>query len=105
VLVAGLGVMFGVPQGLVSTGNQAAVYAQAPADRIGTASGLQRTFQYVGAIAASSLIGLMYGARASDHGLHELAIAMAVLSALLLLVTFSDRGLAAAGQRLGAQPR
>jgi MFS family permease len=105
VLVAALGITFGVSQGLVSTGNQAAVYAQAPADRIGTASGLQRTSQYVGAITASSLIALMYGARASDAGLHELAIVMAAMSALLLLVTVSDRGLAGPGRRRGARPR
>jgi predicted MFS family arabinose efflux permease len=93
-LLIAAAMIFGLPQGLNSTGNQAAVYAQAPAQDVGTATGLQRTFQYIGAITASSLIGLFYGQRASDAGLHGLAVAMIVLSALLLVGTVADRTLA-----------
>ncbi|MFI2184377.1 MFS transporter [Streptomyces sioyaensis] len=87
------GALFGVPQGLSSTGNQAAVYAQAPADGVGAAAGLQRTAQYLGAITASSLIGLLYGQRASDSGLHEIALIGVVLGLLLLTLTLADRSL------------
>jgi sugar phosphate permease len=100
-LLIAAAMIFGLPQGLNSTGNQAAVYAQAPAQDVGTATGLQRTFQYIGAITASSLIGLFYGSRASDAGLHGLAVAMIVLSALLLVGTVADRTLA----RHPARPR
>jgi MFS family permease len=86
--------LFGLPQGLNSTANQAAVYSQATAEDVGTAIGLQRTFQYIGAITASSLIGLFYGPRASEAGLHGLAVAMIALSALLLAGTVADRTLA-----------
>jgi len=72
---------------------QAAVYIQAPADEIGTAAGLQRTAGYIGAIAATSLLGLMYGKHATDHGLHSLAIVMGVLSAFLFIATIFDRTL------------
>ncbi|MCW2904976.1 MAG: major facilitator superfamily 1 [Streptosporangiaceae bacterium] len=92
-LLVAAAMIFGVPQGLNSTGNQAAVYAQAPVDDVGTAAGLQRTFQYIGAITSSSLIGLFYGNRASDGGLHAMAMAMIVLSALLLVGTLADRTL------------
>ncbi|MBM9507025.1 MFS transporter [Streptomyces sp. KK5PA1] len=87
------GALFGLPQGLSSTGNQAAVYAQAPAGEIGAAAGLQRTAQYVGAITAASLIGLFYGQRATDSGLHAMAATAAVLSLAVLLLTLLDRAL------------
>ncbi|WP_235448957.1 MFS transporter [Streptomyces sioyaensis] len=93
VALLGAGALFGIPQGLSSTGNQAAVYAQAPADGVGAAAGLQRTAQYLGAITASSLIGLLYGQRASDSGLHEIALLGVVLGLLLLTLTLADRGL------------
>ncbi|MGW1076266.1 MFS transporter [Streptomyces sp. NPDC002537] len=86
-------VLFGVPQGLTSTGNQAAVYAQAPPGGVGAAAGLQRTAQYLGAIAATALLGLCYGPRATDAGLHHLATVTGVLSLLLIALTTTDRAL------------
>ncbi|WP_240351599.1 MFS transporter [Streptomyces olivoreticuli] len=86
-------VLFGVPQGLASTGNQAAVYAQAPPGGVGAAAGLQRTAQYLGAIAATALLGLCYGARATDTGLHHLATVTGVLSLSLVVLTVTDRAL------------
>ena len=67
---------FGLPLGTFSTATQAAVYVQAPAAEIGTAAGLQRTAQYIGAIGAASMLASIYGQRASDHGLHSLAAVM-----------------------------
>jgi MFS family permease len=90
-IIAAAVVCFGVPQGIFSTATQTAVYLQAPADEIGTAAGLQRTAGYLGAIAATSLLGALYGKTASDHGLHSLAIVMGVLSACLFVATIFDR--------------
>ncbi|MFE0190324.1 MFS transporter [Streptomyces sp. NPDC058989] len=87
------GALIGIPQGLASTGNQAAVYAQAPADGVGAAAGLQRTAQYLGAITAAGLIGLLYGPRASDSGLHEIALIGIALALPLLALTLADRAL------------
>ena len=92
-IIAVVVMLFGLPQGLFSTATQAAVYIQAPADAIGTAAGLQRTAGYMGAIAATSLLALMYGQRATDHGFHSLAVVLGVLSASLLIVTIFDRTL------------
>ncbi|WP_433893545.1 MFS transporter [Streptomyces sp. CA-111067] len=92
-LLAAGGALFGLPQGLASTGNQAAVYAQAPPGETGSAAGLQRTAQYLGAITAASLIGLFYGQRATDAGLHDMALTAAVLSVAVLLLTLLDRSL------------
>ncbi|WP_433858916.1 MFS transporter [Streptomyces kronopolitis] len=101
IVLLGAGVLFGIPQGLSSTGNQAAVYAQAPADGVGAAAGLQRTAQYIGAITASGLIGVLYGQRATDSGLHEIALIGVVLGLLLLALTLADRGLRPGTSRTG----
>ncbi len=93
ILVLLAGVCFGIPQGLIGTSNQAAVQSHAPARDIGSAAGLQRTAQYIGAITASSLIALAYGQRASDAGLHLMAVAAGVLGVLLIVLTVTDRAL------------
>jgi MFS family permease len=90
-VLVGVGVLFGIPNGLNVVGNQAAMYAQAPAGDTGTAAGLFRTSQYIGAIFSSSLIGLVYGTRASDTGLHQLAWIFIVASVVLLVGTVLDR--------------
>ncbi|MFI1094399.1 MFS transporter [Streptomyces sp. NPDC020917] len=91
--LAAAGALFGLPQGLSSTGNQAAVYAQAPAGETGSAAGLQRTAQYLGAITAAALIGLFYGQRATDSGLHAMALTSGLLAVAVLLLTVLDRSL------------
>ncbi|WP_236653238.1 MFS transporter [Streptacidiphilus melanogenes] len=87
--------VFGVGQGLASSCNQAAVYAQAPADGTGSAAGLQRTSIYLGAILSSSVLALLYGSRATDGGLHDIAAVMIALCAALLVFTVADRALRA----------
>jgi MFS family permease len=84
---------FGVPLGMAPTATQAAIYLQAPAAEIGTAAGLQRTFAYVGAIAATSLLGIFFGHKPSDSGIHSLSIMMACIAGLLLVFTLFDRTL------------
>jgi sugar phosphate permease len=79
-----IGVLFGVPNGLNVVANQAAMYQQVPAGQAGTASGLFRAAQYIGALFSASLIGLVYGHHASNGGLHELAVVFLALSAVLL---------------------
>lgn len=85
--------VLGLPQGLNPVSNQAAMYLQVPADRIGSAAGLLRSFQYFGAILQSSLIGVLYGSRADDTALHRLAPVLAAIAAVLLLITVADRRL------------
>ncbi len=92
-LLIGIALLFGVPNGLNMVANQAALYDQAPAEQIGTAAGLSRTAQYLGAIFSSSLISLFYGSSASTGGLRELTWTFVVLSAVLLAITVADRAL------------
>lgn len=92
-VIAGAAVLFGLPQGLFSTATQAAVYIQAPPSEIGTAAGLQRTAQYIGAITATSVLGLIYGQHATDRAFHHVLVVMGVLSGVLFVATIFDRTL------------
>src|SRR5207302_587902 len=93
--LAGLAAVFGLGQGLTSVTNQTAFYGQAPAAVMGTASGLFRTAQYLGAIAASTLIALCFGPHVTSAGLHTLALTLLGIGALLFAVTIFDRALGA----------
>lgn len=86
----GIGLLFGVPQGLNSLANQNALYHQAPPERIGTASGLLRTFQYLGAMLASALIAGIFSGSADTAGLHTLALVMLGCAVVLLLGSAID---------------
>jgi MFS family permease len=88
-----VGAVFGLAQGLTSVTNQTTLYREAPPGQMGTASGLFRTAQYLGAIAASTLIALCFGPHASSAGLHHLAWALTAVGVVLLTVTVLDRGL------------
>jgi hypothetical protein len=92
-VIAAAVMLFGLPTGLASTATRTAVYIQASVNEIGTASGLQRRATYIGAITSTSLLGLMYGQHATDHGLHNLAVVMGVLSVAHLVGTIVDRTL------------
>jgi MFS family permease len=83
--------VFGLVTGFASAGNQTALYSQAPADQLGTASGLLRTFGYVGSIASSAITGIVFHARVSDGGVHLIAWIMIGVSLALVLVSVLDR--------------
>ena len=76
--------VLGIPNGFNSLGNQTAMYAAAPDGQVGTASGLYRTSQYIGANLAAALVGLGLGDHATDTGLHLLAVVISSVSLLLL---------------------
>ncbi|NNM68085.1 MAG: MFS transporter [Spirochaetales bacterium] len=90
-LITGAFIFFGIPQGAFSTATQTAIYLQAPAKDIGSAAGLQRTFGYIGAIVAASLLSFTYASKASDLGLHELAWILGAASVVLFILTLFDR--------------
>ncbi|MBO9043077.1 MFS transporter [Curtobacterium flaccumfaciens] len=97
VLLALTPALFGVPQALASVSNQAALYRLVPAEYIGTAAGLSRTAVYIGAIAASSLIGGVFGQAPTTPDLHVLAWVILGVAVLLTLLTLADRRLRDAG--------
>ena len=89
--------IFGITTGTTNTGNQTALYTQAPADQLGTASGLFRTFGYIGSIASSTIIGIVFRKQVTDHGLHTLAYILIGVAAVVLVMTILDRRLKTPG--------
>jgi MFS family permease len=84
---------FGVTLGYGTVSNQAALYHQAPANMLGTAAGLGRTFVYVSAIMSATLVGLINRHGVTVHGLHVMAWILLGLSAVILVVTLVDRSI------------
>ncbi|WP_370422322.1 MFS transporter [Streptomyces sp. QH1-20] len=91
--VLAIAAVLGLPNGFNSLGNQTLMYRTAPAEQIGTASGLLRTSQYIGANLASALVGIAVGTQADDSGLHLLAAVITGISLVLLLNAVTTRHL------------
>jgi cyanate permease len=89
--------LFGAAMGLAGPGNQTALYTQAAAEQLGTASGLLRTFGYAGSIAASAITGVVFHTAVTDNGVHLIAWIMIGVSVALVLISAADRTLRAAG--------
>jgi MFS family permease len=92
-LIIVITIVFGIAMGAAATGNQTALYAQAPAEQLGIASGLLRTFGYVGSIASATISGIAFRTRVSDAGLHQISLTLIVVGAVVLLATVFDRQL------------
>jgi len=90
-LLIGMSLLFGMANGFSGFANQAALYMQAPADEVGVASGMYRTFAYFGAIFSASLISLAFGPAATDGGFHVVAVVTIGIGLALLLMTVLDR--------------
>jgi MFS family permease len=90
--------LFGVALGTGASGNQIALYTQAPPDQLGVASGLFRTFGYIGSIASSAITGIVFHTKASDAGLHTIALIMIGVSILAVALSVLDRKLRSPGR-------
>ncbi|ROP60782.1 MFS transporter [Curtobacterium sp. ZW137] len=86
-------VMFGVVLGTASSGNQLALYTQAPPEQLGVASGLFRTFGYIGSIASSAITGIVFHTKADDSGVHTIGLIMIGVSIAAIAFTLLDRTL------------
>ncbi|HEY1669103.1 MAG TPA: MFS transporter [Trebonia sp.] len=86
-------IIFGVGMGFGAAGNQTALYSQAPPEQLGTASGLSRTFGYVGSIAASAITGIVFHTSVTDDGVHLIAWIMIGVSVVLVALSVADRTL------------
>ena len=83
--------LLGFANGFAGFANQTALYVQSSAEGIAVAAGLYRTFAYIGAIFSASLIGLVFGPRATDTGFHSLAWVLAAIGGTVLILTLADR--------------
>ncbi|MGW8971039.1 hypothetical protein [Streptomyces platensis] len=83
--------LFGITLGTTISANQTTLYTQVGAGEIGTAAGLFRTFGFLGSIASSALISVVFHRAVNDHRLHLIALIMVTVSVLGLLVVVTDR--------------
>jgi MFS family permease len=88
-------VIFGVAMGFGVSGNQTALYSQAPPEQLGTASGLSRTFGYVGSIASSAITGIVFHTSVTNSGVYLIAWIMIGVSVALVALSVADRTLQA----------
>jgi MFS family permease len=84
IAIVGAGLALGVPNGFNNLGLQAALYENAPADRMASSGGLLQTCRYLGAILSTALLGAVYGSTVDTAGFHRIALVMAALSAVLV---------------------
>ena len=84
-------VLSGVMMGSMIIGNQAAIYKLSAADQLGTASGLFRTAGYLGSIASTAMISIVFRKTVSDSGLNVISVIMLAVSVLVLILTVTDR--------------
>ena len=91
--------LFGLVAGCGNVTNQTALYLAAPAERLGTAAGLLRTFGYLGSIAAACLTGFAFRSGVDDAGLHLVGVTLVAIGVVVLAMTVFDRPLAALSKR------
>lgn len=96
--------LFGVTIGGCMSGSQLALYAQAAPGRIGSASGLLRTFTYLGSIGASVISGVVFQREVTDPGLHLMGWIVAALGMVVVVMAVADRSLKPAGSCAPSPP-
>ena len=92
-VLIGVTLLVGLTNGLGGFANQAALYIQSPAEEIAVGAGLLRTSTNLAAIFSSSIIGLTFGAVATDGGLHTLAWVLLGIGVVMVVLTALDRGI------------
>ncbi|HUZ18335.1 MAG TPA: MFS transporter, partial [Spirochaetia bacterium] len=93
IFIAVVMLVFGLGMGLFTVGNQTALYSQAPAQTIGSAAGLFRTFAYLGSIGSSAVTGIVFRSTVNVQGLHTMAWVLLAAGVIVLVMTIADRKL------------
>ncbi|WP_166352717.1 MFS transporter [Phytoactinopolyspora limicola] len=86
-VLLGIAVLLGIPNGVNHLGLQTMLYAAAPPDRAGAVAGLFQTFRYLGAISATSVLGVILERDLSSRGMHHVGFVMTGVAAVLLVLT------------------
>lgn len=87
--------ILGIPNGFNNMANQNLVNASSDVRDVGTAIGMYRTIQYVGANLAAVVIEVTMHGDAGDAGLHRTGAVIAVIGAVLLAGVLFSRSLRA----------
>ncbi|MYU11957.1 MFS transporter [Streptomyces sp. SID8361] len=99
IVVVAITAVFGLTSGAGNVANQTVLYGEAPPESVGTASGLLRTFGYIGSIASAAITGTAFHSHVDDTGLQHISWALVGIAALVLIMTVCDRSLAKADRR------
>ncbi|MFD8280210.1 MFS transporter [Streptomyces solisilvae] len=99
IVVVAITAVFGLTSGAGNVANQTVLYREAPPESVGTASGLLRTFGYIGSIASAAITGTAFHSHVDDTGLQHISWALVGIAALVLVMTVCDRSLAKADRR------
>jgi sugar phosphate permease len=91
--IVGVTLLFAITIGTTTVGNQTALYIQAPAEHVGTAAGLFRTFGYLGSIASSTITAIAFRHNVTDSGMHLVGAILVGVSIVVLALTVLDRTL------------
>lgn len=85
-------IVLGIPIGFNNLGLQSALYAATDPAHTGAAAGIFQTSRFIGAVLATSLLGLVFADGVDDAGLHLLALVLAGVSALVLVGSLRGGG-------------
>lgn len=89
-LLLGVAVLLGVPNGVNNLSLQTKLYEAAPVERVGTSAGLFQTARYLGAISATSVLGVILEQDLSTRGMHHVGYLMTGVAAVLLILTLAS---------------
>jgi len=84
-------VVLGIPIGFNNLGLQSALYGTSDPERTGAAAGLFQTCRFIGAVLSTSLLGVVFADGVDTAGLHELALMLAGVSAVVLAASVGRR--------------
>lgn len=85
-------VVLGIPIGFNNLGLQSALYAVSDPARTGAAAGIFQTSRFIGAVLATSLLGIVFADGVDDAGLHQIALILAGVSVIVLLASLRAGG-------------
>jgi MFS family permease len=92
-VIVGVTLLFATALGTTLVGNQTALYIQTDVEHLGTATGLFRTFGYIGSITSSTITGIAFRHNVTDFGMDLLGGLLTGISIALLALTVFDRTL------------
>ncbi len=92
VVLVVVALLFGVPGGFTNLGLQSALYESSPPNRMGSSSGLFQTFRYLGAIGATSVLGIVLERDLSTRGFHLVGMVMTGVAVGLLVLALLGGG-------------
>jgi predicted MFS family arabinose efflux permease len=98
IALVAVALLLGIPGGLTNLGLQSALYEVSPPERTGSSGGLFQTFRYLGAISATSVLGLTLDNDLSTRGIHRVGLVTTVVAIALVALALA-RGRGAYAQR------